>query len=116
MELFIFILLGMFFSWVSLVILIAVGQNLADLSVPPWPETLWKLAVIAVVPDLLIIFLPLNALLTNLIVIVVFWTFMVKWFQVDLLGAFILSFLSMLIRFAMLAAISSVVLGIFGLV
>jgi len=109
MEIYIFVLLGMLFSWVSLVILIAVGQGIADLSVPPWPETLWKLAVIAVVPDVLIIVLPLNILLTNLIVMVVFWTFMVKWFQVDLFGAFILSILSMFIRFAMLTGIATVI-------
>ncbi len=112
MDLYAFILLGMFFSWVSLVILIAVGQNIADLNVPPWPETLWKLAVIAIVPDLLIITLPLNPLLLNLIVIVVFWVFMVKWFQVDFIGAVILSVLSWFIRFAMLMAIAKVVQGI----
>jgi len=112
MEIYIFVLLGMLFSWVSLVILIAIGQNIADLGVPPWPETLWKLAVIAIVPDLLIIFLPLNVILLNLIVVVVFWTFMVKWFQVDFLGAVILSVLSWFIRFAMLAAIAGVIQGI----
>ena len=43
----------------------------------------------------------------SLIVAVVFWIFMVKWFQVDLLGAIILVVLSMVIRWAMLATIFS---------
>ena len=107
MEIFLLILLGTFFSWISLVILIAIGQGIADLSVPPWPETLWKLAVIAAVVDVLTIALPLHPLLTSLIVAVVFWTFMVKWFHVDLLGAIILVVLSMVIRWVMLAAIST---------
>lgn len=107
MEILILVLVGTFLSWISLVILIAIGQGLADLSVPPWPETLWKLAVIAAVVDVLTIALPLHPLLTSLIVAVVFWIFMVKWFQVDLLGAIILVVLSMVIRWAMLAAIFS---------
>ena len=111
MEILIFILLGTFLSWISLVILIAIGQNIADLSVPPWPETLWKLAVIAIVPDLLIIALPLHPFLLNLIVIVVFWTFMVKWFQVDFMGAIILAIMSWFIRAAMLMAIRGIVHG-----
>ncbi|MBT3199878.1 MAG: hypothetical protein HN350_08170 [Phycisphaerales bacterium] len=105
MEILIPLLFGIFFSWISLVILIAVGQNIADLSVPPWPETLWKLAVVACVPNILVMLLPLNPILTGLIVIVVFWTFMVKWFDVDFLGAIILSVLSMIIRAALLMAI-----------
>jgi hypothetical protein len=40
MEIALVLLFGAAFSWVALVILIAVGQKLADLSVPPWPETL----------------------------------------------------------------------------
>ncbi len=108
MVLLIPILFGFLFSWISLVILIAIGQNLADLSVPPWPETLWKLAVIAAIPNVFVILLPLNPFLGGLIMIVVFWTFMVKWFQVDFLGAIILSVLSALIRMGLLAALAGV--------
>ena len=111
MELLIVILFGTLFSWISLVILIAVGQNLADLSVPAWPETLWKLAVIAAIPNILVVLLPLNPILTSLIIIVVFWTFMVKWFQVDFLGAVILSVLSAIIRAVLLATIAGLLAG-----
>ncbi|MDP6045416.1 MAG: hypothetical protein QGH94_02630 [Phycisphaerae bacterium] len=102
----IIILFSILFSWVSLVIVIAVGQNIADLSVPPWPETLWKLAVIAIVSNLIVVFLPLGPILSALILIVVFWTLMVKWFQVDFLGAIILSAISAVIRWALLGLIN----------
>ena len=101
-------LLGTFLSWISLVILIAVGQGIADLGVPPWPETLWKLAVIAIVGDALVILLPPNVLLVNLVAAVVYWTFMVKWFQVDFQGAIILALLSRFIRVALIWGIAMV--------
>jgi len=109
MEIALLMAAGLLFSWLSLVILIAIGQNIADLSVPPWPETLWKLAVIAIIPEIIILSVPLHAILVNLIVMVVFWTLMVKWFQVDFLGAVILVVLSWFIRLAMLAALSGVI-------
>lgn len=108
MDIYVAIVLGTFLSWISLIILIAIGQGIADLSVPPWPETLAKLAVIAAVADALVILLPLNLLLTNLVVAVVFWTFMVKWFQVDFLGACILAILSVGIRAGMMWTIVAV--------
>ncbi|MCP4378770.1 MAG: hypothetical protein GY794_21660 [bacterium] len=109
MELLLIILVGTFLSWVSLVILIAIGQGIADLSVPAWPETLWKLAVMAAIPNALVVLLPINEILAGLIIIVVFWTLMVKWFQVDLLGAIILSVLSAAIRWAMVGTILALI-------
>jgi len=115
MEIALVLLFGAAFSWVTLVILIAIGQKLADLSVPPWPETLWKLAVIAIVYNALAAVLePVNWLLSIVIGAVVFWTLMVKWFQVDFLGATILVVLSTVIQFALLAALGGVIVRIVG--
>lgn len=57
---------------------------------------------------------PVNWLLSIVISAVVFWTFRVKWFQVDFLGATILVFLSKVIQFALLAALAGVIARIVG--
>lgn len=48
-------------------------------------------------------------LLTRLIVAVVFWTFMVKWVQVDFLGAVILSVLSVFVRMGLLLVLTGAI-------
>jgi hypothetical protein len=96
------VLFGMLFAWISLVIVIAIGQGIADLSVPPWPETLCMLAAIVVVAHGLAAILPPDSLFASLLVIVVFWTSMVKCFHIDFFGAIILSALSMVVQWAML--------------
>ena len=37
------------FTWVSLLVVIPIAQRLADFSLPPWGERMWKLAVVAAV-------------------------------------------------------------------
>lgn len=37
-------LIGTAVSWVSLLIVMPIAQRLAEFSMPPWPEALWKLA------------------------------------------------------------------------
>jgi len=79
-------------GWISLIVLIAVAQGVADLGVPPWRETLWKLAVVAGVCNITTALLdPVQPIVALLVAWVIFWIFMVKWFAVDFFAAVVLT-------------------------
>jgi len=95
-------LLWTLISWISLLIIIPISRKLADFSMPPWPETLWKLAVVAASGNLLTIVLnPVNVVLSWVAGAVVFFVFMVKWFHVDLFGAVIIVVVTVVVRIAL---------------
>lgn len=81
-------LLGTAISWITLLIVIPIAQKLADFSMPPWGETLWKLAVVAAAGSAVAVVVnPINVWLSWIVGAVIFWIFMVKWFDVDLFAA-----------------------------
>ncbi len=95
-------------SWISLLIVIPISRKLADFSMPPWPETLWKLAVVAASGNLLAIVLgPVHFVLGWIAGVVVFFIFMVKWFHVDLFGAVIIVVVSWVVRIALSCSLGS---------
>jgi hypothetical protein len=91
--------IGSVISWIVLLIVVPIAQKLADFALPPWPETLWKLAVVV---------LAANAVAEALVMVhfylgkiggcAVFWIFMVKWFEVDGFGAFVIIGVTMTVR------------------
>ena len=92
-------LIGTIITWVTLLIVIPIAQKLADFGFPPWPETLWKLAVIAAGVNAASVALdPVHWLLATLVSAIVFFTFMVKWFQIDFFGAMIIVVVSLIVR------------------
>jgi len=92
-------LVGTFISWVVLLIVVPIAQKLADFSMPPWPEALWKLAVVAGVINLVALLLdPVNWFLSWIVAAVLFWVLMVKWFDVDFFGATIIVVISWVVR------------------
>ena len=106
MDILLALFIGFAIQWVALVILIIIGQNLADLDVPPFPEMLWKTAVIvaasSVVTTVLDLAHPIVGWLGGL---VIFWILMVKWFKVDLFGAVVLVVLSFVLRIFLLGLV-----------
>jgi len=84
-------LLGTLISWILLLIVVPISQKLADFSFPPWPETLWKLAVIAGATNATNMALtPVHWILALLGGPAVFFILMYKWFDIDFFGAVII--------------------------
>ena len=83
--------IGCVVHWILLLIVVPIAQKLADFALPPWRETMLKLGVVAVLVNTLVAGLDMvNVWLSLIGGAVLFWTLMVKWFEVDFLGAFII--------------------------
>jgi hypothetical protein len=84
-------LIWTFISWVTLLVVIPIAQRLADFAMPPLGQLLWTLAVVAAVTNAVTLGLTLvNPFLGWLAGIIVFFVFMVKWFQIDFFGGVII--------------------------
>ncbi len=93
------LVVGTGFSWIVLVAVVAIGQKIADLSVPPWPEGLWKLAVIALVANAITVGIGLLIpFIGQIVALVAFWWLMHRWFDVTFLGAIVLVVISWIVR------------------
>ena len=92
-------LIGTIITWVILLIVVPIAQKLANFGMPPWPETLWKLAVISGGVNLVSLVLdPVHWLVGVIVSGIVFFTLMVKWFQVDLFGGIIIVLVGWIVR------------------
>ncbi|KKL79617.1 hypothetical protein LCGC14_2013040 [marine sediment metagenome] len=102
------VLLGTLIMWLSLLIIVPIAQKLADFAFPPWSEALWKLAVIAGVCNVASVALDLvHPWLALVVGAIIFWVFMVKWFQIDFFGAVIIVVVSWIAR----ALVTGIVVG-----
>ena len=109
------IVVGAILSWILLLIVIPIARRIADFSLPPWPETLWKLAVVAVVGSTINVVLdPVNTWISLIASFVVFMVFMVKWFDVDFFGAVIIVVVSQFVRYLLYAAIVAALMSRLG--
>ena len=100
------ILVGTVISWITLLIVVPIAQKLADFGMPPFPQMLWMLAVVAVASNGASTVLALvNPLLGWAGGVIVFWTLMWKWFDLDLWGAVIIVVVSWVIRMFLLTAV-----------
>ena len=80
--------LGCVAFWILLLIVVLLAQKLADFALPPWPETMLKLGVIAVLVNTLTAGLDMvNVWLSWIGGAALFWALIVKWFEVDPFGA-----------------------------
>lgn len=96
-------------SWVVLVLVVRIGGRIADITIPPWPETLWKLAVVAAVSVGVGYGLDqVNGFLSIVGTAIVFWTFMVKWFDADFFAACVLTVISWFVKFGLILALMAV--------
>jgi len=106
MELVAGILIGTVISWITLLIVVPIAQKLADFGMPPLPQMLWMLAVVAVANNGVAILLGLvNPFLGWAGGVIVFWTLMWKWFDLDLWGAVIIVVVSWVLQMILLTAV-----------
>jgi len=88
-------LIGTVITWVMLLIVLPIARLLADFSLPPWPERMAKLAVIAATVNLIQIALgEVNGFLAIIVSAIVFFTMLHKWFDIDAWGAVIITIIS----------------------
>ena len=98
-----YIAIGTIGTWLIFMIVIPVARSIAEFSMPPWRETAWKLAVIAVAVNVLSMFLdPVNGFLSFLVCSGLFWGAMVKWFDVDFFGAAVIVMVSWGVRLVLM--------------
>ena len=106
------IIVGSLFNWAVLMIMIPVASRIAGFSFPGLKESAWKLAVVVLATNLIAFALsPVIGMWAAIVNLVIFWTAMVKWFDVDLIGAVVIVVLSFLVNMAM----GMVIVGLFGL-
>ncbi len=104
-------ILGTILSWIGLLIVIPIAQKLADFSMPPWPEALWKLAVVAGAGNAVAVALgPINAWLSLIVGAVLFFVLMFKWFDIDFFGACVIVVATWVLRSVLMALL----LGLFA--
>ncbi|MDY7009618.1 MAG: hypothetical protein SVV80_02560 [Planctomycetota bacterium] len=115
MEYVIIFVLGSVISWISLMIVIPIAQKWAEFSMPPWPETMWKLAVVSACGNAVAMCLdPINGFLSWIVGAVVFWTFMVKWFDVDFFGAIVIVIISWVLRVVLGGVLIGILMSAFA--
>ncbi len=112
MEYVVACIIGTVISWGSLMFIIPVARKIAEFSMPPWPETMWKLAVVSLCGNFVdVVLTPVNVFVSLIVGAVVFWTLMVKWFDVDWFGAMAIVIASCILRVLLLGPIIGLVMG-----
>ena len=106
METFLAILIGALGTWITLLIVVPIAGRIASFSFPGWGQAVWKLGVIALATNVLTTTVgAFNGTLAWIVGMVVFWVLMVKWFDVDFLGAVVIVVVSWLVRIFVFGAI-----------
>lgn len=107
--------LGTIISLISLLIVIPIARKIAEFSMPPWPEALWKLAVVSACGNAVAMGLnPISSFLSWIVGAAVFWTFMVKWFDVDFFGAIVIVIVSGFLRIMLGGMLIAIILSSFA--
>ena len=113
MEFVLTLVIGVPLNWAALMLVIPLAARIAGFSFPGIKEAALKLAVVVLVTNVIALTLaPAIGIGASVINLVIFWTAMVKWFDVDLMGAVVIVVLSYLVNIAM----GIVMVGLFGLV
>lgn len=100
------VLIGTLGMWITLLVVVPIAGRIASFSFPGWGPALWKLGVIALAVNVLSAIIgEFNGTLAWIAAVVVFWVLMVKWFDVDLLGAVVIVAVSWLVRMFVTATI-----------
>jgi hypothetical protein len=106
MEIVTSIFIGALGTWLTLLIVTPLAGRIAQFSFPGWKDALWKLAVVALATNAVTAVLePVNGTLSWIVSAIVFWVLMVKWFDVDFLGAVVIIVISLLVRMFVIGAI-----------
>ena len=117
MEYILVLLISTVLSWILLMIVIPIAQKLADFSMPPWGETMWKLAVVSLAMNGATMLLdPVHFLLGGAAGIIVLWILLAKWLDVDGFGMWIIMGVMFVIRnfvIGFIAILLAKALGVF---
>lgn len=106
------LVIGVPLNWAALMLVIPLAARIAGFSFPGIKESAWKLAVVVLVTTVIALTLaPAIGFGASVINFAIFWTAMVKWFDVDLIGAVVIVVLSFFVNMAM----GMVIVGLFGL-
>ena len=107
-------LIQVFLQWVVLMIVIPLTQKLAEFSMPPWGEAMWKLAVTALAmtgaATLVGALIP-SGLISWAVSTIVLWILLAKWLDVDGLGIWIIMIASVVVN----VFLTILILGAMGL-
>ncbi len=107
------LVVGTVISWVSLMIIVPIAQAIASFSMPPWPETMGKLAIVALVGNVLAVILePINTFLSWVVGGIVFFYLMYRWFDVDVFGAIVIVVVSWVVRALLVLALIGFLAGL----
>jgi hypothetical protein len=106
MDILLNILVGALGTWITLMIVVPIAGRIARFSFPGLGAAAWKLAVVALVTNALTVVVALASGFVGWVAgLIVFWVLMVKWFDVDLLGAVLIVVISWLVRIFLVGAI-----------
>lgn len=106
MEYVLAFVLGTVVSFVVLMLAIPIAQKFGDFALPPMGERAAKLAAIAAGVNLIDIALrPFSPIAAWVLGVIVFWVLMVKWFQVDFLGAVVIVVITWVVRIVLMGSL-----------
>ena len=96
-------------------IVIPIAARFAGFGFPGWANAAWKLGVVAASIEVTSALLsPVSGLLALVATAIVFWTLLVKWFDVDLFGAVVVVGVSIVVRIFLVGAIVAMLVSAAG--
>ncbi len=99
MEYVLAFVLGTVVSFAVLMVAVPIAQKIGDFALPPMGERAAMLAAIAAGVNLIDVALrPFSPIVAWVLGVIVFWVLMVKWFQVDFLGAVVIVVITWVVR------------------
>ncbi len=106
MEIVTNILVGAVVMWVTLLVVVPLAGRVAQFTFPGWKDAVWKLAVVALATNASTeILQPINGMVGWIAGMILFWFLMVKWFDVNMLGAVLIIIISFLVRLLIVGAL-----------
>lgn len=105
------ILVAFVIQWAILMVVIPIAGRIAGFSFPGFKFAAGRLAVVVLATSIASAFLsPVSSLLAWAVSLVIFWVAMVKWFDVDLMGAAVICVVNFFVQMGagfVLAAIAA---------
>ncbi len=94
------IVVGAVLNWAALMVVIPLAARIASFSFPGLKEAAGKLAVLVLVTNAISVTLsPQIGIGASILILIIFWTAMVKWFDVNFIGAVVIVVLNAIVNF-----------------
>lgn len=112
MDLVLQLLVAPIITWVGLLVVVPIAQQIADFPLPPLGEMAWKLgATIAAANTVMVVLAFVHGFLAWVASVLVFWGAMFQIFDLDAFGAVVIAVLWWLLRVFVVVAILTAVVG-----